>query len=260
MYAVTDHTILGLLRKKAAEGVDITLFYDASASADLQLDLGQRIHAHPVSSAGLMHHKIAIVDERLVFLGSANLTTQSLKMHDNLVLGLYHPDLAAFLNRCSSQFYAFEVAGQPAELWLLPDGEGLALERLLALIDGAKKSIYVAMFTLTHPRLCQALIAARGRQVDVRCAVDFYTAQGASLKTFASLQAAGVKIVASSGQQLLHHKWAWIDGQSLVMGSANWTKSAFAKNQDCFVILSQLSSSQKKFIGKIWQTIELECN
>ncbi len=251
MYALTDPYLLSLLNKQAKKGVKTTIFYDPTATTELPLN--DHCFAYPIHLSGaLMHRKILIADNEKVFIGSANFTTTSLKIHDNLVAGIFHPELAHFLTHCESSFFNFTNG----ELWLLPSME--ALERLIKLLQTAKNQIYVAMFTLTHPRLTQALIDAHERKVDVRIAVDHYTAEGASLSTLNALRQAGIPIHLSSGQQLFHHKWALIDQSTLVLGSANWTKAAFTHNQDCFIILPDLASKQKNQIKKIWEIIELE--
>jgi phosphatidylserine/phosphatidylglycerophosphate/cardiolipin synthase-like enzyme len=205
-----------------------------------------------------MHRKIVVIDRSQVFLGSANLTTQSLKMHDNLVVGLYHTELARFLKNCPAPSFSFSIGKQEGELWLLPDTSGAALQRVVKLINAAQKKIFLAIFTLTHPTLTEALIAAHQRGVDVRIAIDFYTARGASLKALKQLEEAGIPFYSSQGHELLHHKWAWIDSSTLIFGSANWTQAAFTHNEDCFMILRHLSHKQKRQIKKIWNVIEKE--
>ncbi len=251
IYALTDPYLVSLLHKQAEKGVKTTIFYDPTATAEPPI--GENCFAFPVRlGQALMHRKILVADEEKVFIGSANFTTTSLKIHDNLVAGIFHPELAHFLTKCESSFFNFGNG----ELWLLPSTE--ALDRLIELIQKAQKEIYVAMFTLTHPRLTEALIEAKKRQVDVRVAVDHYTAEGASLASLDTLRQAGIKILLSHGQQLFHHKWALIDQSTLIMGSANWTKAAFTHNQDCFIILPNLATKQRNQIKNIWKIIEID--
>ena len=204
-----------------------------------------------------MHRKILIIDDTLCLLGTANFTTQSLKMHDNLVLGLWSPAVAKFLRECIEQEGIFEVAGIKITGFLLPDFDGRAIRRLLSCIECATKSIQVAMFTLTHPELVLKLADAQKRGVRVSIAIDRYTAEGASQKSIGILQDAGAEILLNQGSQLLHHKWAIIDENILVMGSANWTKAAFSNNQDCLFILEKLPSSQQKVLKKLWNAVAI---
>lgn len=256
MYALTDAQLISLLNERAKGGVATTVLYDPSATAPFE---NKHFFAYPVHLSGaLMHRKIVVIDQAQVFLGSANLTTQSLKMHDNLVVGFYHKELARFLKNCPAPSFSFSLGKQEGELWLLPDWDGVALQRILTLIKGAKKKIFLALFTLTHPTLTEALITAHQRGVDVRIAIDFYTARGASLQALKRLEQASIPFYSSQGQQLLHHKWAWIDSSTLVFGSANWTQAAFTHNEDYFMILSHLSHKQKRHLKKIWKVIEKE--
>lgn len=255
MYALTDPYLLDLLRLKAKEGVKTTLFYDPTAT--VAPPKSENFFAFPIRLSGaLMHRKILVVDEEKVFIGSANFTSSSLKIHDNLVAGIFHPQLAHFLTRCESSFFPFTTATKESELWLLPSQE--ALGRALELINEASESIYVAMFTLTHPALAEALIQAHTRGVKVHIALDHYTAEGASSSMVQALEQAGIPLYLSTGQQLFHHKWALIDSSTLLLGSANWTQAAFARNQDCLLILPDLSSQQQLQMKKIWKIIELE--
>ena len=87
--------------------------------------------------------------------------------------------------------------------------------------------------------------------------VDYHSSLGASSGAIETLKEAGVPVSISRGAQLFHHKYILIDDRTLVCGSANWTKSAFNKNCDCFMVLHSLSSEQCKFmssLGKIFET------
>ena len=259
VYGVTDLDVIRLINRQAEAGVAVTLCYDASASLALGKYLHPKVSHTAAKGKGLMHQKVIVVDDSQVFVGSANLTEQSLHMHDNFVVGLFHPPLARFLQTAGHSFCA-PLGGQEVEAWQLPGGGPQAMDRLLALIGKARKSIYVAMFTLTHPSLVASLVEAAQRGVDVRCAIDFYTARGASLKAMRRLQEANIPVFLSRGKQLLHHKWAWIDKKTLVTGSANWTKAAFQVNRESLLILRPLSRDQRTTLRRLWSTIELDAN
>jgi len=257
VYGISDPDILTLLKQKN-NAVALTVEYDPSASRNLKKIIPYPALVRPIKSKGLMHKKIIVIDHALIFLGSANLTTSSLRHHANFVLGLYHPPLAAFLEESTAPSYSFRIQEQTAELFLLPDPQHLGMQRLLGAIEGAKKKINIAMFTLTHPDIVEALIRAKKRGVNVSIAVDYYTAKGASKKALATMQKEGINIYLSQGKELLHHKWSVIDDALLVMGSANWTKAAFCKNDDFLLFLFPLQKKERLFLKQLWKIVKLE--
>jgi len=253
IYGLTDPEIISLLKQKKSAGVQVTIFYDSSASKTIPSFL----EAHPVKSTGLMHRKILVIDDVLIFLGTANFTTQSLKMHDNLLFGAWNPDLAEFLQTSIAQNGSFWINDIEIQSFLLPDFEKKALSALKETIASAERTIHIALFTLTHPHLIESLIAAKNRGVEVQVAIDRYTALGASKQAVRLLKEAGITILLSQGDQLLHHKWALIDGETLIMGSANWTLAAFTKNQDCLLILKNLEKKEKKNLQCLWKRVAI---
>ncbi len=256
VYGLSDPDILNALKEQSSRSLSVIVEYDPSASAAIRLPLPAR--AIPIKTRGLMHRKIAVIDRSLVFLGSANFTPTSLRHHGNLVLGFYHPGLARYLESPFSNQFAFEVSGLQGELFLLPDPSGRSERKLMTTLAQAKKSIRIAMFTLTHEGIIQTLIEAKQRGVDIRVALDYYTAKGASKKALERLNLAGIRVLCNQGQELLHYKWALVDESHLIAGSANWTRAAFSKNQDFILLLTPLCKHQSQFFSKLWSLIESE--
>jgi phosphatidylserine/phosphatidylglycerophosphate/cardiolipin synthase-like enzyme len=250
-FGLNDLAILHSLEDKAKEGISMKVFYDRKASNVIHLSNHE---AYPLKMKGFMHQKIVIVDEKTVFLGSANLTHTSLQMHDNLLLGFYQEDLAKFLQKNTPfhpGYFCTFLGKQKIEVYLLPDKRKKAFASLQNLLHTAEKKITVCMFTLTHPLLVKELILAHERGVELHVVVDYHSALGSSSKAVDSLQKAGIPVFLHQGSQLFHHKYAEIDEKILICGSSNWTKAAFEKNQDCFVILHDLVDKQKAFLRNL---------
>ncbi len=260
IFGLSDPAVLDALGKKIAAKVETTVYYDPNG-ATLSIPLNQRSSFIPVRRGGLMHQKILVIDHDLILIGSANLTSASLHMHDNLVIGFRSPKAAQFLidhPPFTSGTLRTISGGQEIEIWLLPDPRGHALADLRRRIRNASKTIRVALFTLTHPSLLDDLIAAKERGVAITVVIDAHSGRGASAKAVERLREEGIGVFLSRGLQLLHYKFALIDDQTLVSGSANWTKAAFSKNSDCLLILDQLTHTQRKYMVRLWHRIKTE--
>lgn len=266
IYALLDHQIIHSLQKKIEEGVSVFVVCDAKASPGISQHLSKATLVRRTGE-GLMHQKILIVDGQKVMLGSANFTTDSLRTHGNLVVGIENPSLAEVLmtraknmseDGLSPPFHCETlVDNQKIELWLLPDPQ-LANQRVKQLLESAKKSLKVAMFTWTRLDFVQEIVKAAKRGVKVDIVIDRYQGKGAGSKVVKALCDAHLPCALSQGKGLLHHKFAYIDETTLINGSANWTHSAFKTNDDCFIVISPLTPKQQYKMNQLWSVIKQE--
>lgn len=256
VYGITDPDILAHLKMKAMSGARVEISFDPRASSRLSSLLPSNIVLKPSQRRALMHRKMLCLDDSTVFLGSANFTPTSLRMHDNVLVGIYHPQLARFLRDPESRMGTFSLPEQQLRCYLLPEAGAEALCALVSAFDGARKSIRVTLFTFTHPALRDALLRAAERGVSVRVVLDGTSARGASRHVMQALVRAGIDVRTSMGHALLHHKWALVDDDEWLMGSANWTRAAFEKNEDVLLSLHPLTPQQKKFLYSLWKKIE----
>lgn len=267
IYSLLDPYVIQALDTKSKERVSVYIVCDAKASPGISRRLP---NAQIVRRAGkgLTHQKILVVDEQTILLGSANLTTDSLKVHGNLVAAINNPALGEILDaKIKSMDEAngsiplaqtnVQVGPQNVCLWMLPDNQDAA-KQVIQLIRSAKKSIRVAMFTWTRTDFTKELIEAAKRGVHVETVLDRYSGKGASAKVVKMLSDSGIFVHLSTGKGLLHHKFAYIDEEILVKGSANWTTSAFKVNDDCFVIINPLTSDQRNKMNQLWEAIVKE--
>ena len=235
-YGLSDPEILALLDKKKTAGLHVSALCDARSSP-----------RHPlltrVKKSGLNHAKIAIIDDHLTYLGSANFTSTSLELHHNCMLGIDSKEVAQFYKQAIKNTIGGHLSWKNLDLYMLP--EKTALNAVLQLLDEAKDTIQVAMFTLSHPKIIEKLEHAQKRGVNVKVIIDRYTKQP---KTELSLCHA-------EGPALLHHKWALIDHKHLIVGSTNWTKAGFTKNFEAFAILRDLSDCELKTCKMLWKTL-----
>ena len=251
IYGLGDSDVIESLNEKIAENIKIGIFYDPSGSKKLDRWLPKGA-ARAIHTSGLMHKKVLSIDNKVTLLGSANLTETSLRLHDNLVAGFYDEGLALYLKAPLAPYYALTTQEQQAEIWSLPHPMDGAINKIITLIDSAKSSIRICMFTFTHQGICIALTEAAHRGVRVEVVLDGYAAEGSSKHIAEALQAQHIVMLKAKKGKLLHHKWCLIDEKTLIMGSTNWTKAAFKKNDDTLIFLDPLTKDQLKTINTIW--------
>jgi phosphatidylserine/phosphatidylglycerophosphate/cardiolipin synthase-like enzyme len=269
IYSLTDPDIIACLRQKSLNGVDVRVICDAKASPNILQKLGPKVNLTRRFGPGLMHQKILVVDDTYTWLGSANMTTESLRMHGNLVAAFESPQIAQHILAKAATMREegrdesfphreFSIGNQSIELWFLPDDK-TAVKRLQKLISSAKKTIRIAMFTWTRKDLAQSVIDASKRGVHTEVVIDQYQGKGAGSKIVELLKTNGIQVSLSRGGPLLHHKFLYIDDDILVNGSANWTRAAFTQNDDCFMVIHHLNDRQKAQMDQLWRIISTEC-
>lgn len=252
IYTLSDNRMLTQLRQLSKKGVQVTILTDKNHAHRLQRILGANIAVFPSQGQGLMHRKIVVIDDTHIWLGSANLTWESLRAYPNFLVGLVSDAMAHDLQSKQTVYKEYTVAGQPLTMGLLPQWkEGLATLR--AAIDGAKKSIKIAMFSWTRQDLAEAVIAAHQRGVAVEVILDHDNAQlGHNHKIRRLLQEKGIPVYLYKKQHLMHHKMVWIDEKTLITGSANWTQAAWGKNYEIVLTLPKISFYQNKLLQNMW--------
>lgn len=250
MFTIKDPDILKILKNKKLEK---QIFFDKKFSKNSPLK-----QASAIKTNSLMHQKILVIDKKISFIGSCNMTLPSLLMDNNLLIGIRDKKIANFLFQnapIKSGFIKTNISNQKITIFLLPNKK--AFLKIKKIIKNAKKSIKIGMFTLSQKELLEEIIKAKTRKVKISVIVDHHTKFGASKIAFEKLNK---NIFFSQGQELFHHKYLIVDNNILVSGSLNWTNAGFTKNKEIIFILKNLKKPQKKFLKKLHKIAEIEAN
>lgn len=110
------------------------------------------------------------------------------------------------------------------------------LNILLSLINDAKKSVDICVFTISDNNIRDAILAAYARGICIRVITDNDKTEdlGSDIYTLAKK---GVNIRTDQTRHHMHHKFAIFDGRKLITGSFNWTRSASLYNHENLVLL-----------------------
>ncbi len=230
-----------------ARGVVVTVIADPSEAATAATALSLRaagvdVVDYPVRSRMIDHVKLLVVDGSVAVVGGINWGAASYANHDFDVelRGPAVANLGRVFTRDLVTCGRIEVVPPPRTdsaalvAATLPGAEILPM--VLGAVAGARRTLDVAMFTLTDTDVVAAMEAAQARGVAVRVLLD--PSERPSDPAAASLRAHGVdvRLYRSSGEKL-HAKAAIVDRSTVLLGSANWTVSGFAHNHELDVAL-----------------------
>jgi len=126
--------------------------------------------------------------------------------------------------------------GAPAVRLSVEPDEGV--QPVLKFLDGARRTLDVAMYLLSDRQILTALEAAQRRGVKVRVMLEehpYGTGPGNTAQ-FSRLKSAGVAVAWSPASfTLSHDKYAVADATAALLGTPNWTVSAFTSNREYLV-------------------------
>ena len=109
---------------------------------------------------------------------------------------------------------------------------------IAGLLDRARHSVDVCVFTITDDRISSAMLAAHRRGVALRVISDDEKAHdtGSDIR---ELRRAGIPLHTDRNPNHMHHKFAVFDRTTLLNGSYNWTRGAAEHNFENFMITSE---------------------
>jgi phosphatidylserine/phosphatidylglycerophosphate/cardiolipin synthase-like enzyme len=189
--------VAGALSDAAARGVTVRVAYNADHDERVfpppprtKPELLDRLPFHAVGIPGvpdLMHHKYVVRDGEAVWTGSANWTTDSWTLQENIVVVAGSADVAGEFKRNFEEIWSLRdvdrtghaeprrlsLNGRDARAWFTPGhGEELS-HRIAAALAAARRRIRIASPVITAGPILGTLaeLAAESR-VDVRGVVD----------------------------------------------------------------------------------------
>jgi len=115
---------------------------------------------------------------------------------------------------------------------------------VLRVIDGARRRLWVAMYRLTSGPCVRALCSAQQRGVQVQIILDReMTLLPVHRVLMRKLKKAGVTVLWGQRDRMFHHKWALCDN-TVMVGSANWTRAGLARNHETIALMQEPSLVQ----------------
>lgn len=148
----------------------------------------------------------------------------------------------------ASEYTAPAVSGSSAEMpveYYFPRAGQAPKPVLISIMQAAKKTLDVAIYSFTDTDIANALIAAKERGVTVRVISDRESSGGKYQKSLLqSLKTNGIPVKINTHVDLMHLKVTIADKAVVTTGSFNYTKTAEQYNDEVFVVLRSAKAGQ----------------
>jgi len=220
--------------------------YDIEDELEEMEKRGMLTLAH--NRSGLMHNKFMIADGIRVWTGSYNFTRNCSHFNDNHAIVLENKELAENYEmewkeisegRHGKRFSyptphpELEIGGTPIRNCFTPEDDTRGA--IVAEMAKATNEIAMMAFSFTDSAMTDAIRAGLKRGVRAIVLLDSGLAKhpGANTK---ELEEMGAHVRMSPGVRL-HHKVIVIDRETVVLGSANFSGSAFDRNDENVLII-----------------------
>jgi phosphatidylserine/phosphatidylglycerophosphate/cardiolipin synthase-like enzyme len=201
---------------------------------------------------GLMHDKMVIVDGKTLFMGSWNLAYNDTYRNNNNLLKITNTKIIANYQAKFNELFVDKKFGTHAEVkvpypslsissvqvenYFSPEDQ--VMDKIIALVQGAKKSVHFMAFTYTHQGLATAMIEQARAGLDVQGVIEN---RGASQGALPALYCAKLPVKIDGNKYTMHHKVIILDGSTVITGSFNFTNSADNENDDNIIVIHSAS-------------------
>jgi phosphatidylserine/phosphatidylglycerophosphate/cardiolipin synthase-like enzyme len=254
-FELDNVVITSALARAVDRGVTVRIVTDTDYKSERGIELLASAGVPVVDDkrSALMHNKFLVLDGKAVWTGSMNFTENcAYKNNNHGILITSKPLAKSYATKFAWLFEDRKFGGKPRPDDAIPHptvelADGTPVEVWFSTHDKpakhvheeigkAQRSIHFLAFSFTDTTLGELLIEAANRGVEVKGV--FETSQaGSQHSEFESLRAAGIPVFKDANPRNMHHKLIVIDGETVLGGSFNFSKSANDSNDENLVVI-----------------------
>ena len=197
-----------------------------------------------------MHNKFCVIDNRVVWTGSTNITENGMYRNNNNALQIEIPEVAkAYSGEFEEMFIKQAFGGRSSTdntpPMLVTDELGLEIyfapednvgNEIIAELEQATTSIDFMAFAFTSRPIAEAMAKRIQSGVTVRGVFESRNASNQYSRD-EWLEEKGAKVYLDTNTYTMHHKCIIIDNKTVITGSYNFSASADTKNDENVIIL-----------------------
>ena len=200
--------------------------------------------------SGLMHNKFWIVDGRIVWTGSTNITKNGMFRNNNNVVVIESADVAGIYEREFEELWRGEFGVKSTStvglqeaivdstpILVLFGAEDDVISQLVPLIESAQESIRFMAFSFTHNDLGNAIATQQALGVSVQGIFETRGSETAHSE-LTKIYCAGALVNQDGNPGTFHHKVIVIDEETVITGSFNFSNNANTRNDENLIVIT----------------------
>lgn len=253
MYSLTLNSVRNALIRAYRRGIDVRVVMESDNlhEDDPQALMQAGIPVLGDRQEGLMHDKFMVIDEDEVWTGSMNFTNSGAYADNNALVRIRSTKLAADYETEFNYMFVDDlfgaarstptadretIVGQTTlDVYFSPEDQ--VEEALVQLVDEATTSIYFLAYSFTSDPLGEAVRERAAAGVKVAGVMDS-DQFGSNLGTeYDAFRADGLAVRLDGNPGQMHDKLIIIDGQVVIVGSYNFTRSADTTNDENLLVI-----------------------
>jgi phosphatidylserine/phosphatidylglycerophosphate/cardiolipin synthase-like enzyme len=222
---------------------------------------------------GLMHNKFAVIDGKILWTGSYNLTYNDEYKNNNNVIEIHSEDVSKiYLDEFNEMFdngifgnkkeymvfsafkkkYYVKIGDTDINIYFSPEDkiERIIIER----IKKAKHTIHFMGFSFTSKKLAEEIIRLNKKGIKIYGIIEKIGSNSKDSQ-YVKLKLEGTQVKLDKNINRMHHKVIIIDESIIITGSYNFSVSANEKNDENIIILHNKDIS-KKYIEEFFKLFE----
>lgn len=262
------------MMRAAERGVKVRLVTDTDTvteDKDLMAELKKaNIPIVDDQRSAIMHDKFVIIDSAVLWTGSMNFTINDGYKNNNNFIEIQSTRLVENYQAKFDQMFedkifgetlyapnpVVTISGTEIETYFSPDA-GVA-DAILEELRAAQTSIYFLAFSFTRDDMSSVLIEKQRAGLTVQGVFEKRQIGAGADAAWNALTQAGVDVRQDGNPRTMHHKVFIIDGQTVVMGSYNFSKNAEESNDENILIIHNAAIAQAYFVEfqKVWAVAE----
>jgi phosphatidylserine/phosphatidylglycerophosphate/cardiolipin synthase-like enzyme len=205
--------------------------------------------------SGLMHNKFIIIDNRYLWTGAMNFTSNDVYCNNNNLVRFDAPALAANYRAEMDEMYndrlfgpdspdttpqeQLFIQGVEVDNYFSPERELELINVIARTVTRAEQEILFMAFSFTNEEIGEAMLGRADAGVTVRGIFE-KTGSDTASSYYGLMRNAGltnVQVRLDGNSRLLHHKVIIVDQQIVIFGSFNFSASANRTNDENLLIV-----------------------